>query len=163
MTQLVQCLFLIALGGIIWNLRRDATQNPFVLWTWAWVVAMTASFFVSEFRDDAIVALLMPLFPAFLLAGALSYSHRAIPRWLLPAAIGLGGVRLALYTSGLQDSERALGLAFEPAMAFFAGYLVYSPQHRPASLSQKLLPFTFVLLGANQATVGVLCSTNEEK
>jgi len=163
-TQLVQCLFLIALGGIIWNLRRDATQNPFVLWTWAWVVAMTVSFFVSEFRDDAIVSLLIPLFPAFLLAGALSYSHRAIPRWLLPAAIGLGGVRLALYTSGLQDSERALGLAFEPAMAFFAGYLVYSAQHRPASLSQKLLPFTFVLLGANQATVGVLrlIGTNPE-
>ena len=71
MTALVQCLFLIALGGIIWNLRRDAPQTPMVLWAWAWVVAMTASFYVGQFESRAIAALFIPLFPAFLLAGSI--------------------------------------------------------------------------------------------
>ena len=158
MTALVQCLFLIALGGIVWNLRRDAPQTPMVLWTWAWVVAMTASFYVDQFESGAIAALFIPLFPVFLLAGAISYTQRAVPRWLLPAAIGFGGLLVLLRSDPVpeQNVDQILSLAVNPAPLFAAGFLLYRHTRHSESLAERLLPYSMILLGINQGIVPIL-------
>ncbi len=158
MTALVQCLFLIALGGIIWNLRRDAPQTPMVFWTWAWLVAMTASFYVDQFENRAIAALFIPLFPAFLLAGAISYTRRLIPRWLLPAAIAFGCL-LVLLRSGSEPAQKldhVLSLAVNPAPLFAGGYLLYRYTRDSEFLAERLLPYSMFLLAVNQGLVPII-------
>ena len=105
MTALVQCIFLIALGGILWNLRRDAPQTPLVLWTWAWIFAVTASFSADQFESNAVAAMFIPLFPTFSLAGAINYTQRQIPRWLLPAAVAFGSAS-SIWAGSSRSLER---------------------------------------------------------
>ena len=158
MTALVQCLFLIALGGIIWNLRRDAPQTPMVLWAWAWVVAMTASFYVDQFESRAIAALFIPLFPAFLLAGAISYTQRSIPRWLLPAAVVFGCLLVLLRSTPgtAQSVDHFLSLAVNPAPLLAGGFLLYRHTRHSEFLAERLLPYSMLVLGINQGIVPLL-------
>ena len=109
MTELLQCLFLIALGGVIWNLRRDATRTPMAMWIWAWVIAVTATFYVDQYQDGEIDLLFVPLFSAFTLAGALAFVGRPVPRGLLLVGVVLGGARVMLARLEMPGAETALG------------------------------------------------------
>lgn|GEM_PF-4294315 len=164
MTELLQCLFLIALGGVIWNLRRDATRTPMAMWIWAWVIAVTATFYVDQYQDGEIDLLFVPLFSAFTLAGALAFVGRPVPRGLLLVGVVLGGARVMLARLEMPGAETALGLAFEPTMTFAAAWILHLHISRDDSIPERLLPCAMGLLGISQVlTSGAFGSRLEQE
>ena len=159
MAELVQCLFIIALGGIVWNLRRDAAPSPLTLWAWAWVVAVTVSISFYQYQapesPGAFSILFIPLFSAFILAGALAFSNRPVPRWLLPAAIGVGIARALLAIAGLSSAGSMVGLLTEPTAIFIAALLIFRSQPTGSKVLVPILALLLIAVGAIQATVSV--------
>ena len=159
MAELIQCLFIVALGGIVWNLRRDASPSPLALWTWAWVVIVTVSIFVYQYQAPepagAFSKLFFPLFPAFILAGALAFSDRVVPRWLLPTAIGVGVSRALLAIAGMPSADYTVALLTEPTVIFVAAALVFQAPVLNAKRTKTVLGVLLTAIGAIQMVVAV--------
>jgi PAS domain S-box-containing protein len=87
------------------------------------------------------------LFPALLLAGACTLAARPVPRWLCPAAIGVGLLRSGFAAAGMPVAAYLLPLAIEPPVVLVAAWLVHraTPQ-AGAALSQRLLAPSLVVL-----------------
>ena len=158
-TELIQCLFIVALGGIVWNLRRDASPSPLALWTWAWVVIITVSIFVYQYQAPepagAFSKLFFPLFPAFILAGALAFSGRVVPRWLLPAAIGVGISRALLAIAEMPSAEYTVALLTEPTAIFVAAVLVFQAPVLNSKHTKTVLGVLLTAIGAIQMVVAL--------
>ena len=158
-TELIQCLFIVALGGIVWNLRRDASPSPLALWTWAWVVIITVSIFVYQYQAPELAGafskLFFPLFPAFILAGALAFSDRVVPRWLLPAAIGVGISRALLAIAEMPAAEYTVALLTEPTAIFVAAVLVFQAPVLNSKPTKTVLGVLLTAIGAIQMVVAL--------
>jgi len=155
--ELVLCLLLLGVGGLVWSLRRNT--NPAVLWAWGWLVIGAVMALMVFTRNVSWVhlpaQLLSPLLPAFLLAGALAYTDRRVPVWLLPAGLGFGLLRGALGQS-FPDAGHVLSTIGEPAVELAAAYLVFQVGRSPgATPSQKILPFTFVAVALLDGTTSL--------
>ncbi len=159
MAELALCLFLVVLGGLLWELHRDPSPSPAALWTWGWVVLFATALFLL--RRDAIpwapsvAHLTGPLLPAFVLAGALSYADTPVPRWLLPGALVFGALRWGLASVGLPDLAHGLALVLEPPAELAAAYLVFRSARGTTSVAQRLLPPAFVAVAAVDALSAV--------
>ena len=148
LAELVLCLLLLGVGGLVWSLRHNT--NPAVLWAWGWLVIGAVTALMTSVNAVAWVRvpahLLSPLLPTFLLAGALAYTDRRVPTWLLPAGLGFGLLRGILGQS-FPDGGHILSTLAEPAVEFAAAYLVFQVARAPeATPSQKILPYTFVVV-----------------
>jgi PAS domain S-box-containing protein len=124
--ELMLSLLLLAVVGVVWSLRDNT--NPAALWAWGWALLASARIFLLLGNDDAspldVAVLLSPLLPAFMLAGALCYSNRRHPRWLLPGAFLLGLLRLGSVRLGLAPISDFVGLVVEPAAELGAAWLM---------------------------------------
>lgn len=157
MAELVLCLLLLGIGGLVWSLRNNT--NPAVLWAWGWLVIGAVTALMISVNNVAWVhvpaQLLSPLLPTFLLAGALAYTDRPVPTWLLPAGLVFGLAR-GILGQGFPDAGHILSTAAEPAVELAAAYLVFQVARAPgATPSQKLLPFTFVIVAILDGTTSL--------
>ncbi len=146
---LILCLMLIAVGGIVWALRKSS--NPAALWAWGWVVFAGIAAFMAVQAElswgPSVSNLLSPLLPGFMLAGALAYSDRRVPGWLLPSALAIGAVRWVMVGTALPQAGHLVGVVLEPAVELAAAVLVWGVARRPgATLAQHLLAPAFVAI-----------------
>jgi signal transduction histidine kinase len=142
-------LALIALvGGVtvlmFLYLRRIEGSAAAPMWAFAWVFLWAAGL-LTVVDESYPVALGMAhwlgsLFSVLLLAGALTFSGHHIPRWLLPAGVGLGALRFGLQLLGEQTLSYALVPALEvPACAAAAILVSRRARRPPAFFAERLL------------------------
>jgi PAS domain S-box-containing protein len=117
------------LAGATWWLETQRNARPNVLWTYGWLFLLVSSCLIvlgggTVWAEHA-VSLVGPYFPALMLAGVLSYSGRAVPGWLLPAAFLAGAMRCALVVGGYPAIEPVVALLLEPTALIAAAYFAY--------------------------------------
>jgi two-component system cell cycle sensor histidine kinase/response regulator CckA len=152
LVELMLSLLLLGVASVVWSLRDN--NNPAALWAWGWALLASARIFLL-FGDEAawspgMSVLLSPLLPAFMLAGALCYADREHPRWLLPAALGLGVLRWGLVRVGWTPLNDFVGLVVEPAAELGAAWLMIQATRAPG---QRIAPR---LVGPALALLAVL-------
>ncbi len=140
---------LIALvGGVVvlmfLYLRRIEGSAAAPMWAFAWIFLWAAGILtvVDESYQLAIgmAHWLGSLFSVLLLAGALAFSGHRIPRWLLPAGVGLGAMRFGLQLLGEQTLSYALVPAIEfPACALAAILVSRRAFGQPSFFAERLL------------------------
>jgi len=95
---LIVSLVLFAAAGLY--VVRSPRTTPTSYWVFGWIVGAAAGSLLLLQDELPLVRFLSyalgPLFAALMLAGALSLAERAVPPWLVPAALVLGALRLAL-------------------------------------------------------------------
>ena len=153
MAELSLILLLLALVGFALYLLRRPELGPAIIWAMAWINAFATLMLVKVGGDphSAWVAppayVLGSLFPALILAGALSYARRTIPTWLLPGALLLGLVRAGLAENEGIAIAQALSLLVEPGLVLAAAWVALGPARGSApALMPRLLPVAFVML-----------------
>jgi PAS domain S-box-containing protein len=151
--QLALILFVVAFGVFAARMLRRPQAVPALYWITGWVSAASGGILALLAREFPVAALLAyplgTLFPALLLAGSWRLGERPVPRWLLPAALGLGSLRAALAAAGRPDAAVALSLAVEPAAVVAAGWLAFrAVPPTGATPAQRLLAPAFVGLAA---------------
>ncbi|MBW2268329.1 MAG: PAS domain S-box protein [Deltaproteobacteria bacterium] len=150
MVELLLSVFLIAIGGVVWAMRDNT--NPTALWVWGWIVVGGTSILIrlGESVPWALDAshLLSPLLPGFILAGSLVYAERRSPRWLLPAALGLGALRWGMAVAGHPLAGNWVGVLIEPVAYLAAAHIVWQvARSSEASVAQRLLAPAFLANG----------------
>ena len=89
MIEVSLIVLLLALVGFALYLVRRPDLGPGIIWAVAWTAAFAALVIVRVGGDHQAACpgyVLASLFPAMILAGALTYARRAVPSWLLPGA-----------------------------------------------------------------------------
>jgi PAS domain S-box-containing protein len=147
---LVAGLGVLLFAGLRLMLRRE--RSPSAHWIGGWVAAAIGGLLLllGE-RWPALTPLALPfgtLFPWFLLAGALALAERAVPRWLLPLGLALGGLRACLALAAGEPLAYAAGFATDlPAILAAAAFARRAVPAEP-SAAQRLLAPALVLLTA---------------
>ncbi len=141
-------------GGLI---SRRGRAEWLAYWPCAWAALLGAglSLMLSDrFPGFYYLALgLASLFPALLLAGAFLYADRAVPRWLLPAGLLLGGVRAIAYFAGWRIGPHFLALLLEPLAVVAAAVIVHRASSRlNLSLLHRLIAPGLLLVAIVEAT-----------
>ena len=157
MAELLLCLMLLAVGGLVWNLRDNS--NPVVLWAWGWIIIVALAAFMR--LEEAVpwvhvsAQLVSPLLPVFLLAGARAYTDRTTLLWLLPAGLGFGVLRW-IVGSFFPDLGHILSATAEPTVELVAAFLVLESARAPdAKPSQRLLPLVFIAVATLDAATSL--------
>ena len=125
-------------------LRRIEGSAAAPMWAFAWIFLWAAGLLtiVDESYPVAIgmAHWLGSLFSVLLLAGALAFCGHPIPRWLLPAGVGLGALRLGLQLLGEETLSYALVPVIEAPACVLAAILVSRRAFRqPAFFAERLL------------------------
>jgi PAS domain S-box-containing protein len=139
---------------------RQPDVGPAMLWALAWINAFATLVLVRVSGDSEWVAppayVLGSLFPALILAGALSYALRRIPTWLLPGALLFGLVRAGLAENQAFAVAHVLSLIIEPSVLLVAAWVAIGPARGAApALAQPLLPVAFVLLALVEGATAI--------
>ena len=101
-----------AAGG--WMLRRDPART---IWVAAFCALLASG--MGNLLSERLPFLLAPalgvrpLFSILLLAGVLGWAGREVPRWFIPAGVGVGLARAGLCVAGLEAGTSLLVLAVE--------------------------------------------------
>jgi PAS domain S-box-containing protein len=138
-------------AGLYW-LRRPG-NGATAFWVLGWVAAGAGGVLLllqTELPRARLLSYpLGTLFASLLLAGALAFADRRVPRWLLPSALGFGALRAALAASGRTTLAYGLAAAIEPALVLTAAVILFRTMRDPrASTIQRLLAPAFGLLAA---------------
>jgi PAS domain S-box-containing protein len=154
-TVLVEGLLILLVCGSIgfgWQLIRRAENSPATYWVAGWVAAGAGAILLvvrPEFpRAQYLAYPLGSLFPALLLGGTLVLASRPVPRWLLPAALVHGALRVGLVAAGRPGTAWVLTLAVEPLVVLAAAFLAHRATPRAGSRSERLLAPSLVALAA---------------
>jgi len=162
-SELMICLLLMAVGGIVWSLRDSS--NPAALWTGGWLVlvgtALTIVYATSVPWGGTLNLLTSALLPAFTLAGALVYANRRFPSWLLPGALAIGVLRWGLVQGGGSPTGHVIGIVIEPGFELAAAWYALLVARRPdASASQRVLVLALVSLAVLDGLTALTISRN---
>ena len=130
------------------------------LWPAAWVLVLVG-ITVDQIHHSGVSMwlghLFGTLFAGLILAGAIRFVGKPLPRWLLPAALLLGLTRAALAASGEHTLAGLIALIPEPAAELFAAYLVHNYSRSPGvPIQQRLLAPALLLLSAIDVWTGVV-------
>jgi signal transduction histidine kinase/CheY-like chemotaxis protein len=140
--QLIQIWCIAILGGVVGAgflyVRRVEAGPAARHWAWAWI-----SFFLSLIISvgdawpwQVVSHAAGTGFPALLLAGALVFTGRRLPAWLIPAGFLLGATRGVAAVFGLDWWTQGLVVLVEAPMDFYAAYVLAlharSQQRTPA-------------------------------
>jgi hypothetical protein len=150
MAVLETTLLLAAAAAYVWLALRPAPPQSGTLWAAGWGALLVAGRPVLGAPPAAVDALLGffgALFPFFLLAGALRFAERRLPRWLLPAGVALGGLRIALRAAGANGPDLVLSTA-DAALVVAAAIVAARHTRADASIAQRLLGPAFLALAA---------------
>jgi PAS domain S-box-containing protein len=161
--ELALGLQLASVAGATWWLNRNRDASPIALWArgWLFLFASAAILFLGEREPwtETAIHLLGPFFPALLLAGALVFAGRRVPRWLIPLAFLLGNTRWGLDQLGLDYFDHWVALVFEPVSALAATLLALVVARRDTALRSRylLVPafFGIAVLEATSAGSGM--------
>jgi PAS domain S-box-containing protein len=88
---------------------------------------------------------LTAFYPALILAGALSYARRRVPRWLLALGLLVGTTRALAAGLGGPGLAQAIGLAFQPTATLLAAVVLFrlprdlAPRGIPSALAPALV------------------------
>jgi PAS domain S-box-containing protein len=157
----------LALGalfaGLVWvthRLDQRRESPPGAFWKVGWLLWFGTGILLALAGDSAwtpnATLLLGPFFPVLMLAGALRHGGRAVPRWLVPAALMLGLLRCGLHLAGFPALEPVVALLFEPTALIAAAWLAFRAVQRNAhSRSERLLAPSLLALAAVEATGSV--------
>jgi PAS domain S-box-containing protein len=149
-------VFILALAGVGFSILRRPEAGPTAFWTWGCFALFGSglcTFILAEFRWSLPVGhALATAYPVFLLAGALVYAERDMPRWLLPGALALGFGRGLLAMVGLDDLSHGIALVVEPTAALAgAAYVFGATRDGGASAWQRALAPALVLMAGMDA------------
>jgi hypothetical protein len=140
-----------AAGG--WMLRHDPARS-----TWVWAFCALLGSGTGLLLSERFPLLLPParglssLFPFLLLAGALRSAERDVPRWLVPAGIGVMLGRVGFHIAGLEAGTSLLALVAEPPAAVAAAVICHRhvvPQR--TSQVRRLVAPALLLVAALEA------------
>ncbi|GAG45366.1 unnamed protein product, partial [marine sediment metagenome] len=153
---------LLVLAGFALYLVRRPDVGPAIIWALAWIDAF-ATLVLVKAGGDSLSAWAAPpayvlasLFPALILAGALSYARRTIPSWLLPGALLFGLVRAGLAENEGTAIAQALSLLVEPGVVLAAAWVALGPARGSApALMPRLLPVAFVMLALLEGATAI--------
>jgi PAS domain S-box-containing protein len=153
-------LLLLALVGFALYLLRRPDVGPAAVWALAWIDLFATHALVEASVDLHWVSppgyVLGSLFPALILAGAVSYARRPVPSWLLPGALLIGLARAGLVEAGALDLANVVSLLVEPPTVLAAAWLALGEARRPlSSAAQRLLPVAFVMLALLEAATAI--------
>jgi signal transduction histidine kinase/CheY-like chemotaxis protein len=160
---LVFVWLIVCMGAILalafLHLRRVGGEPAARWWTWAWL-AFCAGVLLTPPEDPATELVshgLGTLFPALLLAGALAFLGRSVPRWLAPAAAALGIARGGLALAGATAPLAAITLATEPVLDGIAALLLLREARRAeGGVVLSTLGAAHLGIGAMEAWAGAL-------
>jgi hypothetical protein len=157
-------VFILALAGVGFSILRRPEAGPTAFWTWGCFALFGSglcTFILAEFRWSLPVGHAMATaYPVFLLAGALVYAERDMPRWLLPVALALGFGRGLLAMVGLEDLSHGIALVVEPTAALAgAAYVSSATRGGGASVWQRALAPALVLMAGMEAASAVWMSS----
>jgi PAS domain S-box-containing protein len=145
-------LLLLVLAGLGFHFLRGPDVGPGVIWTLAWVSVFATGILLWLSGGSGWMMLagyvLGGFSPVLVLIGALVYAGVRPAPWLLPGGLLFGLARAALAGNGAAPIAQTLSLFVEPSLLLAAAWVALGPARAPAaSLAQRLLPATFVLLG----------------
>ena len=166
MVEVILLTLLCAVAAVCYGvLGRDREAVGF------WVAALAASigtgvcsFVVDDVRGaEAVGSALGGTYPVLLFAGALAYTRRRVPWWLIPAAFALGGSR-SVVPSEIQPLVRGIELSIQVGVMVAAGVLV----HRSAEVDtptrvQRALPVLLVFDACVFARINDQVQTHDAK
>ncbi len=162
MAELSLTLLLLVLVGFVLYVLHRPDVGPAMHWALAWINAFATLVLVrvgGHSHPEWVAPpayVLGSLFPALILAGALSYSRRPIPTWLLPGALLFGLVRAGLVENQAFASAHLLSLLIEPSMILVGAWVALGPARGPLpGLAQRLLPVAFVLLALVEGATSI--------
>lgn len=127
-------------------------RHPGASWSLAWVALFAGGMVLASYEQGPagpwmLACLLTGLFPALTVVGALGFAGLPAPLWLIPAGVGLGGLRALLLLWLGPAPAHGLALAYEPAAALAAAAIVVRADLlRPAPWLRASLGAAFVLL-----------------
>ena len=133
---------MVAFGAAAVAARRRRADVGW--WAWAWAVLIVAGL-ALEIGGEWVLAraggaVLAVVFPAMQLAGALEFTERRVPRWLIPAFLGLACVRLAVVAAGYEPWSHMAVVPVEVAALVCAAWLVLRPKPK-----RRLSPFEWII------------------
>ena len=150
----LELLLLLLVGGLMglgWSLLRRADARAGSYWFSGWLAA-GAGGVLAVVRDAYPSAFLLcfPLgscFALLMLAGALAFAGRRVPRWYIPLMLAYGTLRAAFVAAGMPEVAFIAALTIEPAALLTAAWLVHRATPRSGvALSQRLLAPSMVVL-----------------
>ena len=156
--------FLLAIVALIAVLILRRSASPLALWASGWAIFAAMAVFIRSATESAWAPqaspLLSPLLPAFLLAGARAYADRPPLTWLLPAAFGIGVLRLALHQMGFQEGSHAIAILVEPTLTLTAAWLILrSVSDLTPRITKQLLAAARFVIAALDAITGIAVAT----
>jgi len=133
-------VFLVALGGVGFNLMRRSDAGPIAYWGLGALSLLGAGVCVVLIGDSSAWSLLFghalgTLYPVLLLVGAMAFAGQRRPRWMIPAALAVGLGRGLLVQNGYALSSHALGFLVEPTSAAAAAVVAFRATRGAASFS----------------------------
>lgn len=150
-TELIQLgLGMLVLGLLFgaWVQRRARVESQ-VFWPLAWAVLVFAGIGRALSAPPQLDYLVGALFPTLILAGALRYADREVPRWLIPGGIGVGAFHLILDGVGQVSLARSSAEWIEPMGFAVAAYVAHRATRgaRVSPVHRLVAPGILLLLG----------------
>ncbi len=150
----VELLLLLLVGGMVglaWHILRRPDTRAGTYWFIGWLAA-GAGGLLAVVRDAFPSAYLLcfPLgscFALLLLAGALAFAGRRVPRWFFPLMLGYGTLRAVFVAVGMPEVAFISALTIESSAVLTAAWLVHRATPRGGvALSQRMLASSIVVL-----------------
>jgi PAS domain S-box-containing protein len=141
----------VILALAFFYLRRVEDSPTTRIWAWSWLTFFMGVVLTPSPQPVAEVVShgLGTLFPALLLAGALSFTGRSVPRWLLPGAAAVGILRGFMWLAGARLSMAVLTACVEPTLDFIGAALLFRVASAPRrSTTVMLLAASYVAVGS---------------
>jgi PAS domain S-box-containing protein len=152
-------VFLLALGGVGFNLMRRSDAGPIAYWGLGALALLGAGICIFLIGDSSawsrpVGNALGTLYPVLLLVGAMVFAGRRRPGWLITAALAVGLGRGLLLQNGYALSAHALGFLVEPTAAAAAAVVAFRATRGAPSFSWQhgLAPALAVMAGLDVAS-----------
>ena len=156
MVEIPVIALLSFVGVVIYGVLSSREPNAAALWTWA-CIAIVASGACNLLIGES--GWILPFsfalgtaYPAMLLAGALAFTERRVPRWLAPGWLAVGASQGLLVMFDRPQLAQALGFLAEPTVTLWAAVLVLRSQALGAgTFAQRALAPALALMGVLDA------------
>jgi PAS domain S-box-containing protein len=157
LVELGLLIFVLALGGVGFNLLRRPDAGPLAYWAWGGFALLGSGICLYLIGDPSrwsvpIGYALGTLYPVLLLVGAMVFAGRRRPRGVISAALAVGFARGLLEQQGQLAVSHAIGFLIEPTTAAAAAVFAFrATRSAPAASWQHALAPSLVLISVLDA------------
>jgi PAS domain S-box-containing protein len=152
-------LFILAVGGVGFNLLRRPDAGPLAYWSWGGFALLGSGVSLYLIGDSSrwsvpIGYALGTLYPMLLLLGAMVFAGHPRPRGAISAALATGLARGLLEEGGQMAVSHVIGLLVEPTVAVAAAVFVFRATRSTPIISwqQALAPSLVLMAGLDAAS-----------